>query len=95
MFVYNNLFIPSLNLQQFLLCMLYLLQKFQADIKVFGRITICNAASDWPHTFLQPGCFCLHIYMVQLKGNVARARELPSSNHLLSIEWQGPLDLTL
>ena len=20
-----------------------------------------NAASDWPHTFLQPGCFCLGI----------------------------------
>ena len=22
----------------------------------------CNAASDWPHTFLQPGCFCLVYY---------------------------------
>ena len=20
------------------------------------------AASDWPHTFLQPGCFCLALY---------------------------------
>ena len=28
--------------------------------------------------------------MEQLKGNVASARELPSSNHLLSIELQGP-----
>ena len=22
-------------------------------------VTICNAVSYWPRTFLQPGCFCL------------------------------------
>ena len=32
-----------------------------ADIKVFGRtyLRICNAASDWPHTFITPRVFCL------------------------------------
>ena len=37
-----------------------------ADIKVFGRthiyVPIYNAASDWLHTFLHPGCFCLAVY---------------------------------
>ena len=41
----------------------FLISNFLAstDIIVFGRtyIPICNAASDWPHTFLHPGCFCL------------------------------------
>ena len=27
------------------------------DIRGFGRLTI--VASDWPRTFLQPGCFYL------------------------------------
>ena len=29
------------------------------DIKVFGHLIITIVASDWPHTFLQTGCFCL------------------------------------
>ena len=29
------------------------------DIRVFGRLAITIVASDWPRTFLQPGCFCL------------------------------------
>ena len=24
-----------------------------------GPPYVCNAASDWPHTFLHPKCFCL------------------------------------
>ena len=29
------------------------------DIRVFGRLRITIVASDWPQTFLQPGCFSL------------------------------------
>ena len=25
----------------------------------WSHISVCNAASDWPRTFLHPGCFCL------------------------------------
>ena len=34
-----------------------------AGFKVFGRtyVPVCNAASDWPRTFLHPRCFCLLI----------------------------------
>ena len=27
--------------------------------KFWLHIPICNAASDWPRTFLHPGCFCM------------------------------------
>ena len=29
------------------------------DTSFWSHIPICNAASDWPRTFLYPGCFCL------------------------------------
>ena len=44
--------------------------------------------------FLQIDSYPL-LATVQLKGNIASARKLPSSNHPLSIEWRGPLDSTL
>ena len=25
----------------------------------WSHMSVCNVASDWPHTFLHPGCFCL------------------------------------
>ena len=28
-------------------------------IRGFGRLYVTIVASDWPRTFLQPGCFCL------------------------------------
>ena len=39
---------------------------YLSDIRVFDRIaiTIYNAGSDWPRTFLQPGCFCLGLVYV-------------------------------
>ena len=37
----------------------FLISNFLAstDIKVFSYTYL--SASDWPHTFLHPGCFCL------------------------------------
>ena len=32
------------------------------DIRVFGRLYVF-VASDWPRTFLQPGCFCLALLL--------------------------------
>ena len=62
---------------------------YTADIKAFGR-TYWPAVSDWPRTYLHPGCFCLAYHYIWKMLLLASSSEV-LHGHNLSLPIQHTL----